>query len=68
MKKYEYKLLTISATQLKKSGFQADLDQKFQDFGNDGWELVSMEGVSVGGFLFSSSYTREFIAVFKREK
>ncbi len=68
MKKFEYKILTISVSHLKKSNFQAELNTKFQEWGNEGWELVKMEPITSGGLIFQGATTNEFLAVFKKEK
>ena len=68
MKKFEYKLLTIGAAHLSKEKFQAELDEKFRRWGNEGWELIKMKAVNTTGLFSYSSSTDKFIVVFKREK
>ena len=68
MQKFEYKLLTISASHLSKSNFQAEINAKFRHWGNEGWELVKMEPVLKSGIFSIGSYTTDFLVVFKREK
>ncbi len=68
MKKFEYKILTINVAHLGRENFQVELDKKFQEWGNEGWELIKMEPISSGGFIFQGANTKEFLAVFKREK
>ncbi len=68
MKKFEYKILTISVAHFKKKDFQADLNQKFKKWGNEGWELVKMEPINTGGFILQGATTEDFLTVFKREK
>lgn len=68
MKKFEYKMLTISVAHLNRSTFRAELDQKFQDYGNEGWELIKLESIVEGGILTQGGSTKELFAVFKREK
>jgi len=67
MKKYEYKLLTISAFHLSKRTFQAELEENFKRWGDDGWDLVKMEPVN-GGTWIHWARTSKFLVVFKREK
>tara|TARA_R110001592_G_scaffold55797_1_gene170525 strand:+ start:1563 stop:1769 length:207 start_codon:yes stop_codon:yes gene_type:complete len=67
MKKYEYKLLTISAFHLRKNSFQVELEEKFQGWGDEGWDLVKMEPVN-GGSWIHWGRTSKFLVVFKREK
>ncbi len=64
MDKFEYKLLTISTTHLKKTEFQSELQIKFDEWGNEGWDLVKMEPVIDGLFGWST----KFLVVFKRPK
>ena len=68
MKKFEYKLLTISVAHLSKNSFQGELNDKFQEWGNDGWELVKLEPISSGGVIFQGATTKKFLVVFKKEK
>jgi hypothetical protein len=68
MKKFEYKLLTISAAHLSNDKFQAELDDKFRTWGNQGWELIKMEPINSTGWFSYGSSTDKFIVVFKREK
>lgn len=68
MKKFDYKIITISVAHLKKRGFQSELNQRFQEWGDEGWDLVKMEPISSGGVVFQGNNTDEFLAVFKREK
>lgn len=68
MKKFEYKIITISVAHLRRKSFQAELDDKFQKWGNEGWDLVKMEPITSGGFIFQGATTESFLAVFKREK
>jgi hypothetical protein len=67
MKKYEYKLLTISAFHLNNRAFQVELEENFKRWGNEGWDLVKMEPVN-GGTWIHWARTNKFLVVFKREK
>lgn len=67
MDQFEYKLLTISAAHLNKGDFQAELQKKFQKWGNEGWDLVKMEPIN-GGFWSHWASTSKFFVVFKRLK
>ena len=62
-----YKILTISAFHLSKPTFQAELDENFERWGEEGWELVKMEPVNGGAWIFWGR-TSKFLTVFKREK
>lgn len=67
MKKYEYKLLTLSAFHLNKKTFQNELEENFKQWGDEGWDLVKMEPVNGGAWIFWGR-TSKFLVVFKREK
>ncbi len=64
MEKFEYKVLTISVPYLKRESFQIDLHEKFNNWGNEGWELIKMEPITSG----IRATTNEFMVVFKRQK
>ncbi|NVK65115.1 MAG: DUF4177 domain-containing protein [Flavobacteriales bacterium] len=66
MKQFEYKLLTISVAHFKKEDFQKEINEKFKNWGEQGWELIKMEPITSGGVVFQG--TSEFLVVFKREK
>ncbi|MEM9856565.1 MAG: DUF4177 domain-containing protein [Bacteroidota bacterium] len=68
MKKFEYKMLTISVSHLSSKNFRNELNQKFKDYGEDGWELVKMEPIVRGGMFTYGGTTKEFFTVFQREK
>lgn len=68
MNKFEYKILTISTSHLCKKSFREELDAKFNRWGDEGWELVKMEPITSGGFIFHGANTNEFLVVFKKEK
>lgn len=68
MKKFEYKIITLNVAHFRKGSFQAEIDKKFEQWGEAGWELIKMEPISTGGMFFQGANTKEFLAVFKREK
>lgn len=68
MKKFEYKILTISAAHFRKKNFQNELDEKFEKWGNEGWELIKMEPITSGGMIFQGATTEKFLVVFIRDK
>ena len=67
MDKFEYKLLTVNAAHLRKSKFQAELQAKFDQWGNEGWDLVKMEAIN-GSFWSYRAYTSKIFIVLKRTK
>lgn len=68
MKKFEYKIITISVSHFKSENFQTELNDKFEKWGNEGWDLIKMEAISTGGVIFQGATTKEFLTVFKRDK
>ena len=61
-------MLTISASHLRRKNFQAELDERFNNWGNEGWDLMKMEPITSGGLFWQGANTQEFLVVFKREK
>lgn len=62
MKKFEYKTLKIEPTGFWGSKHDAeDIDRILNELGNQGWELVSMQDLALGGNSWTFHYT------FKRE-
>lgn len=68
MKKFEYKILTINASDLGRTSFQTELNTKFQDWGEQGWDLIKMEPLNQGSYFSHGANTKAFLVVFKREK
>lgn len=66
MDKFEYKILDVSRTQIKKEGFQLELMEKLNELGAEGWELITIEGMTEGSVLFRVSETVDVLFVFKR--
>lgn len=64
--KFEYKIFTILASNLKREAFRAELLTKFNELGKDGWELINAEGIIKGGMLFQVGETAELMFLFKR--
>jgi hypothetical protein len=57
----------VSTSHLRKEKFQEELEEKFNNWGGEGWDLVKMEPVS-GEAWFQRAVTTKFLIVFKREK
>ncbi|MDR1171665.1 MAG: DUF4177 domain-containing protein, partial [Bacteroidales bacterium] len=68
MKKWEYKIVYINATQQHQSGMPDDINERFDQWGNEGWELVKVEPKLTCGFWGFGSFTEGFIVFFKKEK
>lgn len=64
--KFEYKIINVSREHLKKENFQSEFLAKINDYGQEGWELVNMEGLNTASFFTRFSETTEIIFIFKR--
>jgi hypothetical protein len=62
--KWEYKIVYFDATYWSKSGLPNDLNQTFDQWGSEGWELVSTEGL-LSQASFVGVRTRGIVAIFK---
>ena len=72
MTKWEYKIVTISASRWTASGLPEETGQHFDELGEEGWELVRVEPILRGGYFFLGSgvgtSTESFVAFFRRPK
>ncbi|MFL5241958.1 MAG: DUF4177 domain-containing protein [Gemmataceae bacterium] len=70
--KWEYKVVYIVTTKWTSTGLPTDLGESFDQWGNEGWELVKIEPIHAGGWFlfFFGTFTRTdaFVAFFKRQK
>ncbi len=66
MDKFEYKILDISMTHLKKEGFQTELMATLNGLGAEGWELITAEGLSEASIFSRVSQTVDILLLFKR--
>ena len=66
MDKFEYKILEVSRTKIKRDGFQQELMEKLNELGAEGWELITIEGMNEGSVFFRVSETVVVMFVFKR--
>ena len=70
--KWEYKIVHILATKWTSTGLPSDLGENFDQWGDEGWELVRIEPIHTGGwFVFgfgTATRTQAFVAFFKRPK
>lgn len=68
MNKFEYKVITISAGDLKHRSVMEEIDHRFNEWGSQGWELIKLEPIIKGSALTMGSKTNSFLVVFSREK
>jgi len=70
--RWEYKVVHISAERWTATGLPKDLNERFDAWGADEWELIRIEPLLRGGFFLggfgSATRTAAFVAVFKRPK
>lgn len=65
--KWEYKILHISAERWTGTGLPADLNQRFDEIGAQGWELVGFVSMDRPSFIpWGGSKTVGVVATFKR--
>lgn len=68
MDKFEYKILNISRTHLKRENFQEELMSTLNKLGDDSWELVNAEGLNEGSIFWKVGETVDILFIFKRRK
>ena len=71
MMKWEYKIVYINAKKWKTStGLPEDINEKFDMYGQQGWELIKVEPKLDGGFGFLGfgwfHQTVGYVAFFKK--
>ncbi len=66
--KFEYKILSVSREHMKKESFQTEMLEKFNAYGEDGWEIISAEGMNGSSMLWHVTETTEVIFIFKKSK
>ncbi len=65
--RWEYKIVWINADRGTGTGLPSDLNQKLDEYGAEGWELVSTESISRATlFPWGGAKTVSLIAFFKR--
>ena len=64
--KWEYNIIYINATKWTSTGLPDDLNDKFDDLGKKGWDLVKIEPKLESGFINFGSFTSGYVAFFKR--
>jgi hypothetical protein len=63
--KWEYKIVYVNALKWTGTGLPADLNENFDEWGSQGWELVATESLISKGW-FHGSETEAILAFFKR--
>ena len=63
--KWEYKVVYIDTARWTSTGLPGDVNEQFDKWGADGWELVRTESVLHSGWGWGT-YTAGIIAFFKR--
>jgi hypothetical protein len=65
--RWEYKIIYFSAERWTSTGLPSDLNQKFDEYGAEGWELVDTESIARPSFIpWGGSKTVGVVAYFKR--
>jgi hypothetical protein len=64
--KWEYKIVYIDALRWTRTGLPAEINQDFDEWGSQGWELVATEGVIRKGWGLGND-TVAIVAFFKRK-
>ena len=70
---WEYKIVHINASKWTGTGLPADLGERFDQWGSEGWELVRIEPILRGGFVLlgfgtTGTSTDSLVAFFERPK
>ncbi len=66
--KFEYKILNVSREHMKRETFQDEMLEKFNAFGEEGWEMIGAEGMNESSIFWRVAETTEVIFIFKRAK
>jgi len=64
--RWEYKIIRVSATNRTTTGLPEDVNESFDRFGADGWELVATEAVVRPNWAQSAGTTVGILCFFKR--
>jgi hypothetical protein len=66
--KWEYKIVHVNASKWTSTGLPGDLGEKFDRWGDEGWELVRFEPLLQPSWLGYGTRTAAFVAIFRRPK
>ena len=64
--KWEYKIVYIDVLRWTRTGLPEEINQDFDEWGSQGWELVGTEAVIRKGWGLGSN-TEAIVAFFKRK-
>lgn len=65
--RWEYKIIHISTERWTSTGLPGDINEKFDELGAQGWELVRTESILRGSIApIGASMTVGIVAIFKR--
>ena len=66
VERWEYKIIHFSTERWTATGLPADLNEQFDAFGADGWELVGTEAIIQPSWFSSAGKTVGVVGYFKR--
>ncbi len=64
--RWEYKIVYFSAERWTRTGLPADMNEQFDKFGAEGWELVGTEAIIRPSWFWSAGKTVGVVGYFKR--
>jgi len=65
--KWEYKIVYFDTIRWTSTGLPPDLNERFDTWGAEGWELVRTEPVLHRSWFSTGTYTAGIVAFFKRQ-
>jgi hypothetical protein len=65
---WEYKIVHVSADRWTRTGLPADVNEQFDKFGAEGWELVGTEGIIRPSRFWPGGKTVGIVGFFKRRR
>ena len=64
--RWEYKIVYVSTDRWTRTGLPSDINEKFDKFGDDGWELAGTEAIIRPSWFWSAGKTVGIVGFFKR--
>jgi len=64
--KWEYKIISVNAERWTGTGLPAHINETFDEYGAEGWELVGTESIVRPAWFYGGSKTVEVVGFFKR--